>query len=223
MVQSTGFPSITAAAEGPVTFGCFFYRWKARLLSGWGSSSAQGNGGRVRTPAPTMYPKVRSIFCRARCPHRAVSGRPRCAAPDLGGPRAHSVRPYREHAKCKRQNILWKGNPPPLRGTPFDNGGFGRRAFFRSKSCLSREHPHPPPSGAPSPLKGEGLRAATWGRPYGRRQSRDVGSANSGADLEPHQEQILQTQGPVARREVRHPLKFCAPETMHTLSGVRPP
>ena len=56
MVQSTGFPSITAAAEGPVTFGCFFYRWKARLLSGWGSSSAQGNGGRVRTPAPTMYP-----------------------------------------------------------------------------------------------------------------------------------------------------------------------
>ena len=76
MVQSTGFPSITAAAEGPVTFGCFFYRWKARLLSGWGSSSAQGNGGRVRTPAPTMYPEVRSIFCRARCPQRADSGRP---------------------------------------------------------------------------------------------------------------------------------------------------
>ena len=63
--------------------------------------------------------------------------------------------------------ISGRGNPPPLRGTPFDNGGFGRRAFFRSKSCLSREHPHPPPSGAPSPLKGEGLRAATWGRPYG--------------------------------------------------------
>ena len=159
MVQSTGFPSITAAAEGPVTFGCFFYRWKARLLSGWGSSSAQGNGGRVRTPAPTMYPKVYLSLRRARCPQRSDSGRPRCAAPDLGGPRAHSVRPYREHAKCKRQNILWKGNPPPLRGTPFDNGGFGRRAFFRSKSCLSREHPHPPPSGAPSPLKGEGFRA----------------------------------------------------------------
>ena len=63
--------------------------------------------------------------------------------------------------------ISGRGNPLPLRGTPFDNGGFGRRAFFRSKSCLSREHPHPPPSGAPSPLKGEGLRAATWGRPYG--------------------------------------------------------
>ena len=63
--------------------------------------------------------------------------------------------------------ISGRGNPPPLRGTPFDNGGFGRRAFFRSKSCLSREHPHPHPSGAPSPLKGEGLRAATWGRPSG--------------------------------------------------------
>ena len=76
MVQSTGFPSITAAAEGPVTFGCFFYRWKARLLSGWGSSSAQGNGGRVRTPAPTMYPKVYLSLRRARCPQRTDSGRP---------------------------------------------------------------------------------------------------------------------------------------------------
>ena len=45
MVQLTGFPSITAAAEGPVTFGCFFYRWKARLLGWWGSSLAQGNAG----------------------------------------------------------------------------------------------------------------------------------------------------------------------------------
>ena len=81
VAQLTGLPSITAAAEGPVTFGCFFYRWKARLLSGWGSSLAQGTGGRVRAPAPTAYPKVRLIFCRARCPHRAVPGRPRCAAP----------------------------------------------------------------------------------------------------------------------------------------------
>ena len=76
VAQLTGFPSITAAAEGPVTFGCFFYRWKARLLSGWGSSLAQGTGGRVRAPAPTAYPKVRLIFCRARCPHRAVPRRP---------------------------------------------------------------------------------------------------------------------------------------------------
>ena len=45
VAQLTGLPSITATAEGPVTFGCFFYRWKARLLSGWGSSLAQGTGG----------------------------------------------------------------------------------------------------------------------------------------------------------------------------------
>ena len=72
VAQLTGLPSMTAAAEGPVTFGCFFYRWKARLLSRWGSSLAQGIGGRVRAPAPTAYPKVRLIFCRARCPHRAA-------------------------------------------------------------------------------------------------------------------------------------------------------
>ena len=88
VAQLTGLPSITAAAEGPVTFGCFFYRWKARLLSGWGSSLAQGTGGRVRAPAPTAYPKVRLIFCRARCPHRAVPGRPRCAAPTAKTDRA---------------------------------------------------------------------------------------------------------------------------------------
>ena len=45
MAQLTGFPSITAAAEGPVTFGCFFCRWKARLFGWWGSSLAQGNAG----------------------------------------------------------------------------------------------------------------------------------------------------------------------------------
>ena len=33
-------------------------------------------GGRVRIPAPTAHPKTLLLFCRARCPHRAVSGRP---------------------------------------------------------------------------------------------------------------------------------------------------
>ena len=32
-------------------------------------------GGRLAA-APTAYPKVHLIFCRARCPHRAVPGRP---------------------------------------------------------------------------------------------------------------------------------------------------
>ena len=98
MVQLTGFPSITAAAEGPVTFGCFFYRWKARLLSGWGSSSAQGNGGRVRTPAPTMYPKVYLSLRKARCPQRADSGRPGVpplrANRNISGRAGEDTRPY---------------------------------------------------------------------------------------------------------------------------------
>ena len=69
-------------------------------------------------------------------------------------------------------------------------------------------------------LCGGGRRAGEDTRPYGRKQSWDVGSVNSGADLEPHQEQILQTQGPVARREVRHPLKFYAPEGFCQPQGV---
>ena len=167
MVQSTGFPSITAAAEGPVTFGCFFYRWKARLLSGWGSSSAQGNGGRVRTPAPTMYPKVYLSLRRARCLQRADAGRPG-VPPLTSAACGRTVCAPTEKKKKRAVNDLWERESPAVSRHPlFDNGGFGRRAFFRSKGCLSREHPHPPPSGAPSPLKGEGLRAATWGRPYG--------------------------------------------------------
>ena len=53
VAQLNGFSSITAAAELSVAFGDCFYRWKARLLGGRGSSSAQRDGGRVRTPAPT--------------------------------------------------------------------------------------------------------------------------------------------------------------------------
>ena len=40
--------------------------------------------------------------------------------------------------------------------------------------------------------------------------------------MEPHRQQFLQTQGPVARREFRHPLRFCAPEGFCLLQGVTP-
>ena len=113
-------------------------------------------GGRVRTPAPTAYPKVRLIFCRARCPHRAVSGRP--SVPPLLGPDA------------------------PI--GPFPGGPV----------C----------------------------RPYGWKRTGRVGSANPGAGMEPHQRQFLQTQGPVARREFRHLLRFCAPEMFCLTKGVTP-
>ena len=79
--QGIGFRSITAAAGRPVNFGCFFYRWRARLLGGWGSSLAQGISGRVRTPAPT---RIQGRF------HFSRRGR------SMTGPRAHTVRPYGE-------------------------------------------------------------------------------------------------------------------------------
>ena len=46
------------------------------------------------------------------CPVNAVG------ADDLGGPRAHTVRPYREKKEARRECFLGEGIPPPLRGTP---------------------------------------------------------------------------------------------------------
>ena len=66
VAQLTGCPSIAAAAELTVTFGGCSYRWRARLLCGWGSSAAQGIGGRVRTPAPAAYPETRLSLRRGR-------------------------------------------------------------------------------------------------------------------------------------------------------------
>ena len=106
VAQLIGFRPMPAAAECPVTFGYCFYRWKARLWGWWGSSCTAGAGGRLAA-APTAYPKMRLIFCRARCPIGPFPGGPVCrpyemressglavGADDLGGPRAHSVRPY---------------------------------------------------------------------------------------------------------------------------------
>ena len=59
-------------------------------------------------------------------------------------------------------------------------------------------------------------------RPYGGKRTGSVGSAWPGAAVERHQGQILQTQGPVARRELRVPLRFCAPELFCPLQGVTP-
>ena len=163
VAQLNGFSPITAPAELSVAFGDCFYRWKARLLGGWGSSSAQGIGGRVRAPAPTQMQELSLLFVGAG--PRPARGRPHGAAPtkygelsglsvgadDLGGPRAHNV------------------------------------------------------------------------RPYGGKRTGRVGSVWPGAAVERHQGQILQTQGPVARREFRASLRFCAPEILLGLAGMRPP
>ena len=79
-----------------------------------------------------------------------------------------------------------------------------------------------PPHPIPVWPQGEGLRAATWGRPYGGKRTEGVGSAKVGAEGEPHQNQILQTQGLVARRGFRVSLRFCAPEGFCLLQGITP-
>ena len=70
--------------------------------------------GRVRTPAPTKFGESSGFSV---------------GADDLGGPRAHSVRPYREkeaHLECS----LGEGIPPPLRGIPLCQGGPCGRGIF---------------------------------------------------------------------------------------------
>ena len=47
------------------------------------------------------------------------------------------------------------------------------------------------------------MRAGEGTRHYGVSSTRNVCSAKPGAEAEPHQRQFLQTQGPVARRELR--------------------
>ena len=47
-------------------------------------------------------------------------------------------------------------------------------------------------------------------------------SAKPGAELGPQRMQFLQTQGPVARREFRVSLRFCAPKMLCPVHGVTP-
>ena len=102
------------------------------------------DGGRLAA-APTAYPKVRLILCRARCPHRAVPGRPgvppemressslAVGADDLGGPRAHTVRPY-------------GGKRPGSAGSEAADAkveSHQSQFFFRSGPQLGRTERHP--------------------------------------------------------------------------------
>ena len=65
-------------------------------------------------------------------------------------------------------------------------------------------------------------RRAAKGRPYSRKQTGSVGSVKPGAEDEPQRRKFLQTQGPVARRGFRHPLKFCAPKIFCLTQGIPP-
>ena len=95
------------------------------------------------------------------------------------------------------------GKPPPYR-FPTNLPGLGRggpRASRRELPELPRGHPHQPPSGAPSPLEGEGWAGGHMGPLLRRETNRERWLGNPGAVAEPHQHQFLQGQGPVARNE----------------------
>ena len=148
--------------------------------------------------------------------------------------------------KERAVNDLWEREsprrfaPPLLTRGDFSGRGISGGAFSCSKSHLSREHPHP--SGlrpATFPLQGGRLlgghtgpplradrniseRAGEGTRPYGSKRTGSVGSAESGAVVEPQQRQFLYTKGPVARREFRSSLRFCAPEILCQAAGITP-
>ena len=120
---------------------------------------------RGRLPAaPTAYPKVRLIFCRARCPHRAVPGRP-------GVPPLRNAGIFRFGRRGRRPRRPAGAHCAPLRRPPailwFLSHRWERNSPRRANPCeaarpkkeIRNLPPHPPPSGAPSP-RGEGF---FWG------------------------------------------------------------
>ena len=147
--------------------------------------------GRVRAPAPTANLGAVSFFVGAG--HWPARGSTLCAPT--------------EKKEAYHECSLGGRIPPPLCGTPPLTRGLWRKGQIPIPSVSLY---------STSPLDkrfrsrvGEALGSPAVNGPS------TVGSANPGAEIEPHRRQFLQTQGPVARREFRHPLKFCAPEMLH--------
>ena len=124
----------------------------------------QGRAVRARgrlAAAPTAYLKVRLIFCRARCPQRAVPGRP-------GVPPLRNAGIFRFGRRGRRPRRPAGAHCAPLRRPPailwFLSHRWERNSPRRAKPCeaarpkkeIRNLPPHPPPSGAPSP-RGEGF------------------------------------------------------------------
>ena len=109
-------------------------------------------------------------------------------------------------------------------------GGWGHPPLQgnRKRGVSERLHGAAPtrgPKSAPSSVwPGGQPPSPPGGRPRRRRiRTAAVSSANPGAQMEPHQRQFLQGQGPMTREESRRPFPFFAPEILLNFSGVRPP
>ena len=167
VAQLNGFSSITAAAELSAAFGDCFYRWKARLLGGRGSSSAQGIGGRVRAPAPTQMQELFPPICRGRSqtgPRAATWGRPY----EIRG----TLRPFRRGRRPRRPA---GAHCAPLRRKTDWERWFGRARRSRG-TAPGANFANLGPSG-PAGIKGatQILRAGTF-LPASRGNPRKMGS-----------------------------------------------
>ena len=137
--------------------------------------------------------------------------------------------------------ISGRGNPHAALRPPFDKGGLWREGDIRGTSRpafqestlirLAALGTFPLEGGrllgghTGPPLRADrniSERAGEGTRPYGSKRTGSVGSAEPGAVVEPQQRQFLQTQGPVARREFRSSLRFCAPEILCQAAGITP-
>ena len=86
-----------------------------------------------------------------------------------------------------------------------------------------RGHPHPPPSGAPSPLEGEGLRATARVAPTAYSAPVPLARQSQAQLWNRIDPEFLQTQGPSGPgRNRKRPLRFCAPEIFCLTQGITP-
>ena len=151
VAQLTAFPSSFAAAHWEVVESLELPFLKAPLSA----AGLKSCGGKRRAGEDTRPYKNAET-----CPVNAVG------ADDLGGPRAHTVRPYRE--KKRAVNVLWeRESPRRFAAPPFDKGGFGGRPHpgclktaFQESTLIRLAFGQ-----TPSPLEGEGLRAARCAAP----------------------------------------------------------
>ena len=206
----------------------------ARLWGWWGSSAAQG------TAYPETFPDFRrggtlgrpgvSGPCIRSCSPVGATlavARPRPAR------RGQEAVPYRGGETSKAA-----GHSPVLQVLP----GLGRgRPLGLPPGGMPRKHPHPPPSGAPSPLEGEGLSGRVWDPPLqritktvsllrrGRSQTGPPGFAPKALARQSQAQRLNRTsrnfctpraQWPGGNSD--QPLRFCTPELLLNFSGGTP-
>ena len=138
-------------------------------------------------PAPTESPERRLPLRRAGCFHARAPGGPVCRPYKIRG----TLRSFRRGRSQTGPGAALGRSPHPSGLTASPPTPFGLQPF-------------PPDRGnRPSP-KGEGFWAAK-GRPYGGKRPGSVGSANPGAEAEPHQSQFSSRSGPQWGRTGPHP------------------